>query len=149
MTVAITLMESYMIETLLAKGMSKSELIANIQNQDSANLNAYDDTFDYAELIAASKKEPKRIEQAIQTGYTIKYISKFGINRLLQLKFGLQEGTDYRMDDAKFFGISLNEEQFNEFTTLLSAHWHIVNQEKNAQGKYQFDILHATEYNHN
>ncbi|MUK88875.1 hypothetical protein GMD78_10770 [Ornithinibacillus sp. L9] len=144
MTPAISLWESYMVETLLAKGMSSSTLISYLQNEDSKALNDFDDTFDYAELIQASNKANATIIEAIQSDYRIKYVSKFGIKKLLDLKFSLQEGTNYRMEDAKFYDIPLNEDQLETLEKMFEPHWKFINKRQTESG-YLVDLLHVTE----
>lgn len=146
MAVAITLWEAYLIETPLAKGMSASTLLGYLQKNDSQSIHSFDDTFDYADLISAYKKNPTKIEEAIQSGYTIKFVSIYGIKRLLHLKFGLGEGKDYEMKKDKLIGIPLNEEQLGIFKELLSPNWHVSSKEM-GRDSYLVDVLHITTVN--
>ncbi|SES66016.1 hypothetical protein SAMN05216389_101290 [Oceanobacillus limi] len=144
MTTAISLWETYMIETLIAKGMARETLITTIKNEDVEALNNFDDSFDYADLIEASKKAPGNIEQAIESGYTIKYVSKFGIKRLLGLKFSLQEGTDYQMEDATFYNVRVTEDQLSTLKQMLANHWK-VEHVRTDEDDHFVHIIHVTE----
>lgn len=140
---AITLMEAYLLETPLSKGMSKQELISLIEQGNSEKLNSFDDTFDYANLINAYEKSPSTIKNAINSGYTIKFISINGINRIIQLKFGLKEGIDYELRLDKVIGIPLTKEELSTFKQILSPQWHIITHEKDKDA-YEVDVLHQT-----
>lgn len=132
-----------MIETLLAAGMEKTNLIHAIKNGDIDAIIEMDDSFDYPAFIKDVKDNPERIEQAIQFGYTIKYISVYGIERLLKIKFDLESKKDYLIEDNKFINIKLNPDEFTAFETMLSPNWNITNQRK-TDSEITFDIVHKT-----
>lgn len=147
MTAAITLWEAYLIETPLAKGLDADRLLAYVVAGDRKELNAFDDTFDYDDLIESYKKDPETIETAIKSGYTVKFISIHGIKRLVRLKFGLIENEDYVVqNEEKLIGIPLNEEQLHMLKEFLSPQWHVdVNEEK--QGSYEVNVAHVINVN--
>lgn len=126
MTVKITLWESYLIEALRSKGMPTEELLTHIKNQNHEALVAFDDTFDYTELVNIYKNDPDRIEQAIESGYQVKFVTQPGVKRLLNLKFGFEEGTDFKIEGESFVGVNINEEQLVTFKQMLSPNWQIV-----------------------
>lgn len=143
MAASITLMEAYMIETLLAGGMEKADLIQAIKNGDIDTILDIDDSFDYLAFIKEAEENPDRIEQAIQSGYTIKYISVYGIERLLKIKFNLDSGTDYSIEDNTFLNIILKQEDFTAFETMLSPNWNISHK-RAADSEVTFDVVHKT-----
>ncbi|WP_042143636.1 hypothetical protein [Paucisalibacillus sp. EB02] len=145
MTASISLWETYLIETLRSKGMSSANLLEHLKNEDSKGLNELDDSYDYTELISASKKDFSNLEQAITSDYTIKYVSVYGIKNLLGLKFGLHEGQDYQMEDTKFYGVSLPSGQVKTLETMLIHQWRLVNRKTINQDLIQVDIVHKTE----
>jgi hypothetical protein len=145
MTASISLWEAYLIETLRSKGMSATTLIAYLKKEDSESLNAFDDSYDYTDLINASKKDLANIEQAITSNYTIKYVSVYGIKNLLGLKFDLYEGEDYKMDNTKFYGIQLPSEQIETLETMLTFQWRLVNRQTVEGDLIQVDIVHVAE----
>lgn len=140
---ALSQWEAFMVETLLAKGMSQQTLIQHIQNEDADALNAYDQTFNYSDLIQTAQKAPEILLEAIETGYTIKFVSNFGIKRLLGLKFGFEDGIDYHMSESRFDKLTLTENQLHVFQPMLSPNWKLFS-EKNKQDKYEVAIIHAT-----
>lgn len=143
MAVSVTLMEAYMIETLLASGMEKADLIHAIKTEDLDAILQVDDSFDYLAFIKEAKDDFERVEQAIQSGYTIKFISVYGIERLLNIKFALESGKDYSLEDHQFHGIKLKQDEFTDFETMLSPNWNITNK-KTTNTKVTFDIIHQT-----
>src|SRR5699024_9586508 len=66
MNASITLMEAYMIETLLEKGMEVSTIIKNVKKGDVEDLNAFDGSFDYGDLLQAYHKDSQNMKQAIE-----------------------------------------------------------------------------------
>lgn len=144
MAVSITLMEAYLIETPLSKGMSIESLLDAIQHENITAIIAMDDSLEYGELIEAAKKDPERIQAAIQSGYSIKYVSKYGIERLLKLKFDLESGKDYEIDDNKFSHVPLEENAVSVLETMLSSNWRIVNRAESGLN-VRFDIRHVAE----
>lgn len=122
---ALSQWEAFMVETLLAKGMERQTLINLLKAKDAETLNNFDDTFDYHELITAAETAFDNLTQAVQVGYTIKFVSKFGIKRLLGLKYGLEEGIDYQMADDRFDNLTLTAPQLAEFKAMLSPNWKV------------------------
>lgn len=119
------------------------KLVELLKNEDTEALNTFDQTFDYNDLVQASTENAIQIQQAIRTGYRIKFVSNFGIKRLLRLKYGLVEGTDYKMTESRFDGITLTQEQLQEFTSMLSPNWNIFS-EQTEDKSVRIRILHAT-----
>lgn len=129
MTAKITLWESYLIETLRSKGMPSTELLNHLKNEDRQALVSFDDTFDYSELVDIHKSEPVRIEQAIETGYQVKFVTQPGVKRLMNLKFGFEEGKDFKIEGESFVNLHFTEEQLATFKQILSPNWQIVEKE--------------------
>src|SRR5699024_5252681 len=123
MTVALTLMEAYLIETPLAKGMNKEVLLNHLQAGEADALDEFVGQFDYEDLVQAYRNKKEVITNAIQSGYKIKFVSIDGIRRLLELKFDLNAETDFKMHEDKVIGIPLKEAQFLEFENMLSSNW--------------------------
>lgn len=144
---ALSQWNAFMVETLFAKGMSVETLLHNLKNKDAETLNAYDQTFDYNDLVQAATQSPDQIEKAIQSGYTIKFVSNFGIKRLLHLKYGLEEGTDYKMAEARFDDLYVSETQLQEFKAMLSPNWKLFSEKNN--DRYAVTIIHATQVDNN
>ncbi|RQW20369.1 hypothetical protein EH196_09620 [Bacillus sp. C1-1] len=140
---AISQWNAFMIETLRANGMKNEKLLELLKHEDTEGLNEFDQTFDYHDLVEYATENATQIEEAIQTGYKIKFASNYGIKRLLRLKYGLEEGTDYKMTESRFDDILLSQEQLQEFTSMLSPNWTIVS-EQTKDTTVRIHILHAT-----
>lgn len=126
MTARITLWESYLIETLRSKGMPTTELLTHLKNEDREALISFDDTFNYSELVDIHKNDPARIEQAIETGYQVKFVTQPGVKRLMNLKFGFKEDIDFEIKDEAFVNLRFNDEQLAIFKQMLSPNWQIT-----------------------
>lgn len=144
MAASLTLMEAYMVETLLAAGMTKSELVHAIKTADIDAILEKDDSFDYLKFIQEVKDNPERIEQAILSGYRIKFMSVYGIERILNIKFNLESGKDYTLEEHRFLGIELSPDGFASFENMLSPNWVITNKKEN-DSNITFDIVHKTQ----
>lgn len=143
MTASVTLMEAYMIETLLAAGMSKADLIEAVKTEDIEAILEVDDSYDYLALIHDAKEKPHQIEEAIESGYTIKFISVYGIERLLKIKFGLDSGTDYTMEENSFSNLTLKQDDFLLFEKMLSPNW-VIHNKNTTDSAVTFDVIHKT-----
>ncbi|GAF13319.1 hypothetical protein JCM19045_2559 [Bacillus sp. JCM 19045] len=142
---ALSQWNAFMLETLLAKGMTEEKLLLHVENHDAEALNSFDQTFDYSDLIEATTEDPSLIKSAIESGYQVKFMSTFGIKRLLLLKYGIEDGADYTMGEARFDGLHLSETQLHEFGAMLSPNWKLFSEKK--QDNYGVTIVHATEVN--
>lgn len=141
MTVKISLWEAYLIETLRSNGMPTVELIDHLKQENKQALTAFDDTFDYSELVDIYKEDPNRIEQAINLGYQVKFVTQPGVKRLLQLKFGFEEGKDFNLENNIFVNLRLTEEQLTIFKQILSPNWEIV---ATGDGTYHIRLVTMT-----
>lgn len=140
-TPALSLWEAYQVETLRSKGLDNDTLLQALKEKDLKALVKVDDSFDYQDLIDAADGNMETFQQAIQSGYTIKYLSIYGIKNLLKLKYDLEAGKDYEMSETRFDGLDLNKDQISEFQTLASSQWRVVEQQDD-DGKPTFSIRH-------
>lgn len=140
-TPALSLWEAYQVETLRSKGLDNDTLLQALKEKDLKALVKVDDSFDYQDLIDAADGNMETFQQAIQSGYTIKYLSIYGIKNLLKLKYDLEAGKDYEMSETQFDGLDLNKDQISEFQTLASSQWRVVEQQDD-DGKPTFSIRH-------
>lgn len=138
---ALSLWEAYQVETLRSKGLDNDTLLQALKEKDLKTLTATDDSFDYQDLIDAADENTAEIQTAILSGYTIKYLSIYGIKNLLKLKYDLEAGKDYAMSDTRFDDLKLNENQFRELQTLASSQWQVIKQHDD-NGKKSFAIRH-------
>src|SRR5699024_8563563 len=116
MVAKISMWEAYLIETIQKSGMDKTVLLSHLQNEETAKLNDFDDTFDYADLVEAYKNEKQRITEAIEDGYQVKFITQPGIKRFLLLKFNIEE-KEYQMEEGLFTNVPFFQEQLATFKT--------------------------------
>ena len=143
MTVAITLMEAYLIETPLAAGMSKESLLKHLQQGEAETLNKFVGQLDYHELIEGFHEREAVITEAIQSGYTIKFVSIAGIERLLELKFNIYGGKDFEVHENMVIGIPFNNAQLTDFEKMLSPNWKVYTTERE-EGTYKVNVVHNT-----
>lgn len=142
MTVSITLWEAYLLESLRSKGMDNETILTYIEQQDIQALNEFDKSFDHTDLIMTENLAT--IKQAIFSDYKVKFITVNGLKNLLNMKFGLQAGKDYEVDNSRFSNIPFSNDQLKTVETMISPIWKIMNiTHKNDD--VLADIIHASD----
>ncbi|RKQ27977.1 hypothetical protein [Oceanobacillus halophilus] len=131
----ISLMDAYMIETLRSKGVTNQELI---EAKDINAWNRLHESFDFQELLNLREKDPAAFETIIEDGYQVKFVTFNGLKNLLRLKFHKMEDVDYQSVERGIRGLSLNENDRNQLTSLLSNNWTV--KEEVVDGKVVLDI---------
>lgn len=127
-TPALSLWEAYQVETLRSKGMDNDTLLEALKENNLELFTRVDDSFDYQELIDAADGNAETFQEAIQAAYTVKFLSTYGIKNLLKLKYNLEDGVDYKMNEYRFDGLDLNKDQIHELQILVSSQWHVLEQ---------------------
>ncbi|WP_416147273.1 hypothetical protein ACM26V_13705 [Salipaludibacillus sp. HK11] len=130
MTVAISQWDAFMIETLVSKGTSREELLEYVIKEDINTLANIDQSFDYNDLIQSVKKNETVYKIAMLEGYTIKFLTKLGVKKILSLKFNLEEGRDYQLAENNFESLILTNKQLRQLRTLLSTNWTVIENDK-------------------
>lgn len=140
---ALSLWEAYQLETLRSRGLDDSTLLTALEEKNKNTFTEIDDSFDYQELIDAAEGQLDEFKEALYSGYTIKFLTKFGIKNLLKLKYGLDAEKDYSMQDNRFDHLTLNDTQLEEVRLLVSPYWHVFKEEKE-DTTYNVSIKHDT-----
>lgn len=140
-TPALSLWEAYQLETLRSKGLTDETLLTALKEKDLKILTDTDDSYDYKELIEAAEDNEDSFQEAVQSGYRVKFLSIYGIKNLLKLKYNLESDNDYTMSDNHFEGLLLTREQISEFQTLASSQWQVL-EETDENGRRTVSIQH-------
>ncbi len=143
MTVAISLMEACMLESLAGKGMSHEHIIENIKNNDIRSLNEFDTTFDFSYLVENNIENTEKIEDALNGPYQVKFVTRNGLKTLLRLKYQLEENEDYKMVDTCFHGMEINDEKLESLALLLSPNWKIEEVNRIEDGRVVINICNV------
>ena len=143
MTIPLSQWEAFMVETLRHNGVSGEDIIKGLQENDVTRFQSYDTTFDYEDLHVSWTDDSERIEKAITDGYQVKFLSVYGIKRLLKLMFSLEEPADYTLEEQQFVQVPLTNQQATTVRTLLSPNWSITDVSE-VDDKQMLTITHAT-----
>jgi|SRR5690625_2129294 len=115
----ITLMEAYLIETLLKKDIPKEVIITTIQNERAEDFQHLHDQFDFTELYQIVDI----LEPILEEGYQIKFLTLPGLINMLQLKLKKEENVDYNRDGNVISKLKLDEREKEILQTFLSPNW--------------------------
>jgi len=118
-------MEAYMIETLRVNGITNEEIIAGVKAKDVSGWKQISEKFDFEQLVALAEKDLAAFEKIINDGYTVKFVTVGGLERLLSLKFGKEAGKDYQQQQTGATGLNLVESALNELKQVLSLNWKV------------------------
>lgn len=143
MTIPLSQWEAFMIETLRHSGVSGEYIMRGLKENDVSQLQAFDTTFDYQDLLTSWTADSERIKEAIINGYQVKFLSVYGIKRLLKLMFSLEDSENYTLEENQFVDVPLADQQLDTVRTLLSPNWSITNVLEDGD-KNLVTITHAT-----
>lgn len=131
MVYALTLLEAYQLEHLRNKGLSDQEIITALRNeQPSGNYHAI------IELLSGNETI---FQSVLKEGYTVKFVTKNGLQNLLLLKFDKLEVRDYQVIEKGVSDLQLNPFQHSTLKQLLSQNWKIkaINNDDDGMNTYQ------------
>lgn len=117
----ITLMESYLIETLRANGISDEKILAKVRARKIEEFAQYDERFDFAGLFTLD--EVGILENILENGYEIKFLTFTGLVNMLQLKFNKIENEHYKVENFTIVDLQLTKEEARTLEQMLSSNW--------------------------
>lgn len=117
----ITLMQSYLIETLRANGISDEKILAKVRARKIEEFAQYDERFDFAGLFTLD--EVGILENILENGYEIKFLTFTGLVNMLQLKFNKIENEHYKVENFTIVDLQLTKEEARTLEQMLSSNW--------------------------
>lgn len=144
MTPTISLMDAYMIETLLSKGVEKKELAQAIQNHTVDQFKNVDHSYDYTELNEAVMGKETLYKEAVEEGYAISYLTLYGLKKLLDMKFGFDEDADYTAYERKIEGLVVTPTQLDQLTKLVGKIWTVKETNQKDSNSIEVSVLHIS-----
>ncbi|MGE7093679.1 hypothetical protein ACQKII_19930 [Lysinibacillus sp. NPDC048646] len=124
----INLMQAYELDKLSKLGLTEEEIIRTLQSGDVSAWQEKVPQFEFHETKALFQEEEHLFLDALHGNYRVKYVTLPGIQRLLQLRFQLEEGEDYQLLETGIQYLSCNEEIVTKLQNMLSANWHLIKQ---------------------
>ncbi|HWJ79939.1 MAG TPA: hypothetical protein VNR61_17900 [Niallia sp.] len=130
--VRVALNYAIMLEQVKQKGYSKDVIL---QAFDRNNLSFFkkcgNGIPDWETLLNFYENNEEVIKGIIEDNYEITFLTKGTLKRLLLIKYGLLEGSDYEDEGEKLITLQLAKEDFSLFSSMLAKNWTIVVLEEN------------------
>ena len=119
----ISLMDAYLIETLRSNGISNEEIITQIKQENIEAWKRLNKHFDFNELIKLAKQDMDAFQTLLSLGYRVKFVTFKGLQNLLRLRFGKENGKDYELTETGIRQLTLNHDQLVSVKKMLSENW--------------------------
>lgn len=129
----INLMQAYELDKLSKLDLSDEEILRALRAGDVSAWQEQVPNYEFSETIALYKEGEQQFLGALHGHYQIKYVTLPGIQRLLYLRFQLEEGKDYRLLETGIQHLTCDEETVTKLQQMLSTNWSLT---KQADGAY-------------
>lgn len=123
----ITLMDAYVIETIRSKGISNEEIISKTKNEAVTDFEKFHDSFDFTILYELFSRGV--LEEVLENGYKVTFLTFPGLINLLKLKFEKVENIDFIVNEYMISKLILNKKEEQDLRTFLSVNWLIEQRE--------------------
>lgn len=122
-SMAISLMEAYIIETLKAHPYTYEE-VAGFLQEGNLDVFAQDYKYDFTLLHNLYMTDEAAFKTAYTERYTVKYVTINGLVGLLRMRFGIEEGITKQ--ETSVTGIEVSPEVEEEIRFMLSSNWNVT-----------------------
>ncbi|MBS4205215.1 hypothetical protein [Lederbergia citrea] len=129
--VKLALNYALMIEMACKYGYGDLEFLQLLENREVHKLQEIGEGIpDWETLIDYYHDHREKIEEAIQTGYQITFLTKGALKSLLKIKFSLVENQHF-LDAGDYLDeVDLSNEALEELRGMLAENWTIVDNAK-------------------
>lgn len=129
----INLMQAYELDKLSKLDLSDEEILRALRAGDVSAWQEQVPNYEFSETMALYKEGEQQFLDALHGHYQIKYVTLPGIQRLLYLRFQLEEGKDYQLLETGIQHLTCDEETVTKLQQMLSTNWSLT---KQADGAY-------------
>lgn len=129
----INLMQAYELDKLSKLDLSDEEILRALRAGDVSALQEQVPNYEFSETMALYKEGEQQFLDALHGHYRIKYVTLPGIQRLLHLRFRLEEGKEYQLLETGIQHLTCDEETVTKLQQMLSTNWSLT---KQADGAY-------------
>ncbi|PAD20109.1 hypothetical protein [Terribacillus saccharophilus] len=121
MTITISQAEAYQIERIAHSGLGREQTARLIE---AGEWSAIQDSYPKAdpEMLQSQKN---KLTSALKEGYSISFPTFNGVRNLLHLRFGLEEGKDYAVDEKTVQGLKSDEATAAILRTMFEPLWKV------------------------
>lgn len=125
----INLMQAYELDKLSKLNLSDEEILRALRSGDVSAWQEQVPNYEFRETMALYQEGEQQFLDAYHGHYRIKYVTLPGIQRLLQLRFQLEEGKDYQLLETGIQHLTCDEETVTKLQQMLSTNWSLTKQE--------------------
>ncbi len=136
----INLMQAYELDKLSKLALTDEEIVRTLKTGDVSVWQEKVPNYEFLETKILYQSGEQLFLDALHGNYRIKYVTLPGIQRLLHLRFQLEEGKDYQLLETGIQSLSCTEEIIAKLHQMLSTNWTLV---KQADGTYNIFINFA------
>ncbi|GAA3347971.1 hypothetical protein ACQKEY_01690 [Lysinibacillus fusiformis] len=129
----INLMQAYELDKLSKLNFSDEEILRALREGDVSAWQEQVPNYEFSETMALFQDGEQEFLDALHGHYRIKYVTLPGIQRLLHLRFNLEEGIDYQLLETGIQHLMCDEETVTKLQQMLSTNWSLT---KQADQKY-------------
>ncbi len=129
----INLMQAYELDKLSKLNFSDEEILCALRAGDVSAWQEQVPNYEFSETMALFQGGEQGFLDALHGHYRIKYVTLPGIQRLLHLRFNLEEGVDYQLLENGIQHLMCDEETVTKLQQMLSTNWSLT---KQADQKY-------------
>ncbi|WP_312507340.1 hypothetical protein [Lysinibacillus sp.] len=128
----INLMQAYELDKLSKLDLSDEEILRALRAGDVSAWQEQVPNYEFSETMALYKEGEQQFLDALHGHYRIKYVTLPGIQRLLHLRFQLEEGKDYQLLETGIQHLTCDEETVTKIQQMLSTNWSLTKQSDGA-----------------
>lgn len=121
MTITISQAEAYQIERIAQSGLGREQTAKLIE---AGEWRVIQDSYPKADPEMLQSQQNK-LTSALKEGYSISFPTFNGVRNLLHLRFGLEEGKDYTVEDKTVQGLKTDEDTVATLRTMFEPLWKI------------------------
>ena len=129
----INLMQAYELDKLSKLDLSEEDILQTLRTGDVSSWRSLAPNYEYNETLALFREGEQIFLNAMHGQYRIKYVTLPGIQRLLHLRFQLDETKNFTLEDTGITNLCCDDETISMIENMLSSNWTI---EKQVDGTY-------------
>lgn len=124
----INLMQAYELDKLSKLDLSDEDILQTLRTGDVSSWHSLAPNYEFNETLALYREGEQTFLNALHGQYRIKYVTLPGIQRLLHLRFNLDETKHFTLEDTGITNLTCDEDTILKIKDMLSINWTIAKQ---------------------
>ncbi|AVK96939.1 hypothetical protein FCT18_04695 [Lysinibacillus sphaericus] len=124
----INLLQAYELDKLSKLGISDEEILQTLRTGEVSSWRTKEPNYEFQETLALYQEGEQQFLDALHGNYRIKYVTLPGIQRLLHLRFQLEETKDFQLAETGIQNLVCDEAIISKLLSMLSTNWKITQQ---------------------